>query len=161
MGPPYKMWFLDSGNSETFLESTSESHKKISRVKINDSSTDQSTFEEETRVKVQFVGELAARVMYKSRFFSASWPWHDLDPFVVCALRLRRNTHWQQYVSFLTTYFVLSRAGLRHLGKGWIVRGTTTIRLPYMGITGSSTPAGTGCTIQLHLGTFTKLSLDT
>ena len=35
---------------------------------------------------------------------------------------------------------LLSRAGLEHPGKGWIVRDTTTW------LTGSSTPAGTGCT---------------
>ncbi len=41
-------------------------------------------------------------------------------------LRLRRN-------KMLTTSFdsLLSRAGLGHLGKGWIVCGTTARRLPY------------------------------
>ncbi len=43
-------------------------------------------------------------------------------------LRLRRNTHWHKDASFDS---LLSRAGLWHLGKGWIVRGTTTRRLPY------------------------------
>ena len=43
-------------------------------------------------------------------------------------LRLWRNPHWQQNASFDS---LLSRAGLGHLGKGWIVRDTTTIRLPY------------------------------
>ena len=38
--------------------------------------------------------------------------------------------HWQEYASFvLTAYF--PHAGLWHPGKGWIVRDTTTIRLPY------------------------------
>ncbi len=43
-------------------------------------------------------------------------------------LRLRRNTDWQDYVRFDS---LLSRAALGHLGKGWIVRGTTTTRLPF------------------------------
>ncbi len=43
-------------------------------------------------------------------------------------LRLRRNTHWQDCASFDS---LLSRAGSEHLGKGWIVRGTTTRRQPY------------------------------
>ena len=46
-----------------------------------------------------------------------------LHAFVGRVLRLRRNTRWQQYASF---YSILSRAGLRHIGKGWIVRRTTT-----------------------------------
>ncbi len=40
-------------------------------------------------------------------------------------LRLR-----QKYASFDSLYFPLN--GLGHLGKGWIVRGITTRRLPYM-----------------------------
>ncbi len=43
-------------------------------------------------------------------------------------LRLRRNTHWQQNASFDSLF---SRAGLGHVGKGCIVRGTTTRRLHY------------------------------
>ena len=64
--------------------------------------------------------------------------------FVGRVLRLRRNTHWQEHVSFDS---LLSRDGLGHLvlGKGWVVRGTTTRRLPYWA-NGSSTRAGTGCT---------------
>ncbi len=44
-------------------------------------------------------------------------------------LRLRRSTHWHVYVSSFDS--LLSRAGLGHLGKGWIVRDTTTRRLPF------------------------------
>ena len=55
-------------------------------------------------------------------------------------LRLRRNTHCQEHAIFDN---LLSRAGLWHLLKGWIVRGTTTRRLPYWP-TGTSTRAGTG-----------------
>ena len=51
-------------------------------------------------------------------------------------LRLRQNTYWQYYASFDS---LLSRAGLGYLGKGCIVRDTTS------GLTGSSTRAGTGC----------------
>ena len=47
---------------------------------------------------------------------------------VVYFLRLRRNTHWHEYASYDS---LLSRAGLGQLGKGWIVRGPTTRRLPY------------------------------
>ena len=55
--------------------------------------------------------------------------WWPSDHVVVGrVLRLRRNTHWQQYASFDS---LLSRAGLGHLGKVWIVRGTTTGRWPY------------------------------
>ncbi len=43
-------------------------------------------------------------------------------------LRLQRNKHWQYFASFDS---LLSRAGLGHLGKKWIVCGTTTRRLPY------------------------------
>ena len=47
--------------------------------------------------------------------------------FVIgCVLRLRRNTHWQEYASFDR---MLSCTGLRHLGKGCIVRDTTSRRL--------------------------------
>ena len=42
-------------------------------------------------------------------------------------LRLRRNTHWHKDASFDSLLF---RAGLGHLGKGWIVRGTSFRRLP-------------------------------
>ena len=45
---------------------------------------------------------------------------------------------------------LLSRAGVGHLGNGWIVRGTTTRRLPYWPLTGSSTQPGTvGSELQL------------
>ena len=54
-------------------------------------------------------------------------------------LRLRRNKHWQQNASFDDLC-----AGLGHLGKEWIVCGTTARKLP--GLTGFSTQAGTGCT---------------
>ncbi len=37
--------------------------------------------------------------------------------------RLRWNTHWQDFATFDS---LLSRVGLGHLGKGWIVRDTTT-----------------------------------
>ncbi len=47
----------------------------------------------------------------------------------VVILRLRRNTHWQKYASFNN---LLSRAGLWHLGKRWIVLVTTTRKLPYI-----------------------------
>ncbi len=43
-------------------------------------------------------------------------------------LRLWRNTHWHECANFNS---LLSRAGLGHLGKGWIIRDTTTRRLPY------------------------------
>ena len=43
-------------------------------------------------------------------------------------LRLRRNANWQKDASFDSP---LSRAGLEHLGRGWIVRGTTARRLAY------------------------------
>ncbi len=44
-----------------------------------------------------------------------------------------------------------SRAGLRHLGKGWLDCGTTTRRFAYCtGLTGSSAQSGTGCT-DIHL----------
>ena len=64
------------------------------------------------------------------------------DFFVGRVLRLRRNMHWQDIASFDG---LLSLDGLWHLGKGRIVRGTTTRRLPPR-LTGSSTQAGTGCT---------------
>ena len=48
--------------------------------------------------------------------------------FVFRFLRLRRNTHWHQDATFDS---LLSRAAFEHLGKGWIVHGTTTRRLPY------------------------------
>ena len=52
---------------------------------------------------------------------------------------------------FMSLDSLFSRAGLRHLGKGWIVCDTTTRRLPYWANgTGSSTRAGTGC-IDLQL----------
>ena len=56
----------------------------------------------------------------------------------VSVLRLRRNTHWQQNDSFDS---LLSRAGLGHLGKGWLVRGTPTTYVEdcLTGLTGSST----------------------
>ncbi len=42
---------------------------------------------------------------------------------------------------------LLSRAGLWHLGKGWIARGATTnIEDCLTGLTGYSTQTGTGCT---------------
>ena len=44
-------------------------------------------------------------------------------------LRLRRKKGKKRRMSALTPYF--SHAGLGHLGKGWIVRVTTTWRLPY------------------------------
>ena len=56
-------------------------------------------------------------------------------------LRLRRIAYWQG-LPVSTAYF--SRAGLGYLGKGWIVRDTTTRRLD-TGQTGSSTQAGTCC----------------
>ena len=57
---------------------------------------------------------------------------------VICSvLRLRRNTHWQQNVSFD------SLLSLGRLGKGCIFRDTTTRRLPYSANAGSSTRAGT------------------
>ena len=57
-------------------------------------------------------------------------------------LRLRRNTHCQEHASVNS---LLSRPGLTHLGKGWIVRGTTTKKC-LTGLTSSSTQAGTGRT---------------
>ena len=42
--------------------------------------------------------------------------------FVGRVLRLWRNTHWEQNASFDS---LLSRVGLGHFGKEWIVRGTT------------------------------------
>ena len=70
---------------------------------------------------------------------------------VVRALRLRRNTHWQDYASFDS---LLARAGLGHLVKGWIVCGTPAIEDCLTGLTGSSTRAGADCTdLQLqHIG---------
>ncbi len=50
--------------------------------------------------------------------------------YVDRVLRLRRNTQWQKSARFDS---LLSRAGLGHLGKGWIVRETTTKRLPIIG----------------------------
>ena len=47
---------------------------------------------------------------------------------VVRVLRLRRIPHWHQNASFDS---LLSHAVLGHLGKGWIVRGTTTRIMPY------------------------------
>ncbi len=43
-------------------------------------------------------------------------------------LRLWRNTHWHYYASFDS---LLSRAGVGHLGKGWIVRDTSTRRMRF------------------------------
>ncbi len=43
--------------------------------------------------------------------------------FIGLVLRLRRNAHWQKCASFDSLRF---RAGLGHLGKGWIVRDITT-----------------------------------
>ena len=45
--------------------------------------------------------------------------------FVGRVLRLRRNTYLQDNVSFDS---LLSRAGLEHLEKGWIVCRTTTTK---------------------------------
>ncbi len=62
---------------------------------------------------------------------SGSWLnlYDVLEKVCVCrVLRLRRNTHRHNYASFDS---LLSGAGLGHLGKAWIVRGTTTRRLPY------------------------------
>ena len=59
---------------------------------------------------------------------------------VVSVLRLRRNVHWQEDASLDS---LLSRAGLWQLGKGWIVRDTTTRTTR---LAGSSTRTGTGCT---------------
>ncbi len=56
------------------------------------------------------------------------------DLLVVSVLRLRRNMRWQDYASFDS---LLSDVGFGHLGKGWIVRGTTTRRL-LLGQLGSS-----------------------
>ena len=58
-------------------------------------------------------------------------------------LRLRWNTHCCNNASFDS---LLYRAGLGQLGKGWIVRGTTTIEDCLTGLTGSSTQVGTGYT---------------
>ncbi len=70
---------------------------------------------------------------YKARygFFmgSANIAHSPLRKFVVCVLRLRRNTHWHQNASFDSLF---SRADLGPLGKGWIARDTTTRRLPYL-----------------------------
>ena len=56
--------------------------------------------------------------------------------FVGRVLRLRRNAHWPDIACIDS---LLSLAGLWHLGNGWIVRGTTTRRLPYWA-TGSLLP---------------------
>ena len=56
------------------------------------------------------------------------------------SLRLRRNYQFDS---------LFSRAGLVHLGKGWIVRDSTLDDC-LIGLTGSSTRAGAGCT-KLHL----------
>ncbi len=57
-------------------------------------------------------------------------------------LRLRGITHWHDENATFDS--LLSRAGLGHLGEGWIVRDTPTTILT--GLTGSSTQAGTCCT---------------
>ena len=64
-------------------------------------------------------------------------------------LRLRRNVNWPKYASFDSLFF---RAGLGHLGKRWIVRGTNTRKkLPYWAnsstLLHSSTRAGTGISV--------------
>ena len=56
--------------------------------------------------------------------------------FVGRILRLGRNMYWHLYASFDSLLSPLN--GLRHLGKGWIVR------VPYWA-NGSSTRAGTDC----------------
>ena len=43
----------------------------------------------------------------------------DMCIVVNRVLRLWRNMHWEQYASFDS---LISRAGLRHLGKRWVVR---------------------------------------
>ncbi len=58
-----------------------------------------------------------------------------------CVLRLRWNTHTQDNANFDSP---LSRAGLGRLAEGYI--------LCLNGLTGSSTPAGTGCTDFQHAG---------
>ena len=63
--------------------------------------------------------------------------------YVGRVVRLRRNTHLHQNASFDS---LLSRAGLGHLGNGWIVRGTITRINCLSGLTGPSTQAGTGST---------------
>ena len=52
----------------------------------------------------------------------------DEVSFIGRFLRLRRNTHWHNHASFDS---LLSSADLGNLGKGWIVRGTTTRTVPY------------------------------
>ena len=64
------------------------------------------------------------------------YPYHVVSR----VLRLWRNVQGQEHAGFDS---LLSRAGLEHLGKGWIVRVTTTRKLPYWS-TSSSTRAGTG-----------------
>ncbi len=62
-------------------------------------------------------------------------------------LRLRRNTHCHKDASFDS---LLSRAGLGHLGKGWIVRSICVappLEDCLTGLTGSSTQGGTASSV--------------
>ncbi len=73
---------------------------------------------------------------------------------IVIVIRFSRYYYWSCSppcggIRTGSFHILLSHAGLRHLGKGWIVRDTTTRRVPYTGLTGSSTRAGTGFT-NLH-----------
>ncbi len=61
---------------------------------------------------------------------------------IVRVLHLRRIAYWHAYAS---SYSLLSRVALGHLGKGWIVRGTTTRILPYWA-TRLFYPSWNGCT---------------
>ncbi len=71
---------------------------------------------------------------------------YPLPGIVFRVLRLRRIAHCHEYASFDS---LLSRADLGNLGKGWIVQlfVAPPIEDCLTGLTGSSTRAGTGCTV--------------
>ena len=63
-----------------------------------------------------------------------------LEVVAFSVLRLRRIAHYAGFVS------LLSRVGLGHLGKGWIVRDRPPLEDCLPVLFSSSTRAGTGCT---------------
>ena len=67
----------------------------------------------------------ATRIPIREFNFDPKEMSHTYRITIGSVLRLRRIAHWQDNTSFDC---VLSHAGLGHLGKSWIVRGTHNIR---------------------------------